>query len=279
MMTKLIRSPLKTHGGKSRLLRYIKELSGKVRFDEWVEPFVGSGVVWLNMGPGMASIADKSKHIAYFFKGLQNGSITPNVIESRLLGEGELLLERGAEHYYKVRERFNKDGDPFDYLFLTRTCFNGVIRFNQAGGFNVPFCKEPGRMNKNAIDSVIRNIDAVIGLFERSRVRVNCQDFEATIGGCIGSDPLIYCDPPYIGLESKYIDGWSERDERRLYSSLKGSRRKFIFSTWIRKGEQLNPWVERLWGEFKCLEVAHRYVSGPKAKNRPKVTEGFFYNF
>lgn len=55
------------------------------------------------------------------------------------------MLEKGQAHSYEVRERFNQMGNPLDLLFLNRSSFNGILRFNQQGKFNVPFGHKPAR--------------------------------------------------------------------------------------------------------------------------------------
>lgn len=69
--------------------------------------------------------------------------------------EGEELRITDGDHYYKVRERFNKHGKSLDFLLLNRACFDGMIRFNRAGGFNVPFCRNPERFSKALIAKIV----------------------------------------------------------------------------------------------------------------------------
>ncbi len=105
----------------------------------WIEPFVGSGVVVFNVQPKAALLTDSNVHVISLYQGVQNGRISPRSVREHLEHEGGKLLRLGEEHYYRIRDRFNATGDPLDFLFLNRACFNGIIRFNKKGKFNVPF--------------------------------------------------------------------------------------------------------------------------------------------
>jgi DNA adenine methylase len=62
------------------------------------------------------------------------------------LKNGDENLKKGGQDYYlEVRKRFNEFGNPLDFLFLNRSCFNGIMRFNSKGGYNVPFGHKPER--------------------------------------------------------------------------------------------------------------------------------------
>ena len=62
--------------------------------------------------------------------------------------EGQLLLtaeDSGYAYYREVKNRFNQEHSPFDFIFLSRAGFNGMMRFNRRGEWNIPFCKKPNR--------------------------------------------------------------------------------------------------------------------------------------
>ena len=131
------------------------ETDGAVR---WVEPFLGSGVVAFNMRPKTALVGDSNPHIIAFYKGVQDGSITPGGVMEFLAKEGELLSKRGEDHYYEVRDRFNSSHGPLDFLFLNRAGFNGLVRFNSNGGYNVPFCRKPRRFSKSYVTKITNQV-------------------------------------------------------------------------------------------------------------------------
>ncbi|GAA8240836.1 hypothetical protein HpKG61_12040 [Helicobacter pylori] len=135
-MMKTLIPPIKSQGIKTKLVDWIKGVSKKVAFERWVEPFMGTGVVAFNIQPKRALLCDSNPHLIRFYQAIQDEKITPKIVREFLNEEGLKLLQSNGEYYYEVRERFNKDCDSLDFLFLNRACFNGMIRFNQKGKFN-----------------------------------------------------------------------------------------------------------------------------------------------
>ncbi|GAA8003678.1 hypothetical protein HpMS63_12680 [Helicobacter pylori] len=90
-----------------------------------------------NIQPKRALLCDSNPHLIRFYQAIQDEKITPKIVREFLNEEGLKLLQSNGEYYYEVRERFNKDCDSLDFLFLNRACFNGMIRFNQKGKFNM----------------------------------------------------------------------------------------------------------------------------------------------
>lgn len=124
----------------------------------WVEPFLGSGAVVLNVMPKRALLADTNPHLVRFYQAVKDGDIDGPKTREFLEHEGRLLCEQGQDHYYRVRDRFNAKGDPLDFLFLNRSCFNGVIRFNKQGKFNVPFGHKPKRFAPAYITKIVNQV-------------------------------------------------------------------------------------------------------------------------
>ncbi|MCG2774855.1 MAG: Dam family site-specific DNA-(adenine-N6)-methyltransferase, partial [Desulfobacterales bacterium] len=137
--------PIKSQGIKTKLVPWIKNIVPSEFNGVWIEPFSGTGVVAFNIMPKNAILADTNPHIISFYQAIADGVITPERTKKFLKAEGEKLLKKGEDHYYYIRERFNNEHSPLDFLFLNRSCFNGMIRFNKKGGFNVPFCRKPQR--------------------------------------------------------------------------------------------------------------------------------------
>lgn len=140
--------PIKSQGIKTKLVDWIGNCASHVDYDRWVESFSGTGVVAFNVQPKSALLCDSNPHLIAFYKSVQSRKITGERTKRFLIENGKRLLKSDEEHYYIVRDRFNKSGNPLDFLFLSRSCFNGMMRFNKSGGFNVPFCKKPNRFAK-----------------------------------------------------------------------------------------------------------------------------------
>ncbi|MDR2841235.1 MAG: Dam family site-specific DNA-(adenine-N6)-methyltransferase, partial [Paludibacter sp.] len=140
---KVIVPPIKSQGIKTKLVPWIKEIAPKVE-GRWIEPFLGTGVVAFNSGYEKAILNDTNPHIINFYKLVQEHKITVSSMKQYLENEGKLLREadnNGYEHYLKVRARFNSgEYSPFDFIFLSRAGFNGMMRFSSKGNWNIPFC-------------------------------------------------------------------------------------------------------------------------------------------
>ena len=193
--------PLKCQGIKTKLVEWIKDHAILENDGTWIEPFMGSGVVGFNVSPSRAIFSDVNPHIVSFYNAIKEGKITVGIAKEFLEKEGALLREKGEDHYYKVRERFNKNGSSLDMLFLNRACFNGVMRFNKKGGFNVPFGHKPERFAKAYITKITNQIKYVSDALSQYDWRFVCQDFRKTISSA-SQDDFIYCDPhQYVGTQ------------------------------------------------------------------------------
>jgi len=153
--------PLKCQGIKTKLVEWIKDHAILEEAGTWIEPFMGSGVVGFNVRPDRAIFADVNPHIVNFYHAIKDGKITVGIAKEFLEKEGALLQKKGENHYYEVRERFNKNGNSLDMLFLNRACFNGVMRFNKKGAFNVPFGHKPEYFAKAYITKITNQIKYV----------------------------------------------------------------------------------------------------------------------
>ena len=146
--------PIKCQGIKTKLVPIIKHSVQLNDHGIWIEPFMGSGVVGFNVMPKNAVFADSNPHLINFYNAIVRDEIDGLKVRKFLEKEGGELSKFGKDYYYEVRERFNQKHTPLDFLFLNRSCFNGVIRFNKKGGFNVPFGHKPERFSKAYITKI-----------------------------------------------------------------------------------------------------------------------------
>lgn len=277
-MKKLIVPPIKSQGIKTKLVSWIKSIIPDDYNDVWIEPFMGTGVVAFNINPKKAILSDTNPHLINFYKAVQKKEITPNKVKIFLNNEGNLLLEKGEEHYYKIRERFNKSHDPMDFLFLNRSCFNGMIRFNKNGGFNVPFCRKPQRFAKAYITKIINQVEYVDYIISSNDYEFICQDFKLAIKAA-SKNNIIYCDPPYIDRHTDYFNSWDGNHEEKLYASLSETESYFILSTWHHNDYRENQYIKLLWDKFQILTKEHYYHVGAKENNRNAMIEALITNF
>lgn len=278
MNTKVCVPPIKSQGIKTKLVPWIKSIVPNDFSGVWVEPFMGTGAVAFNVAPHHAILCDTNPHLINFYSGMASGEITPEVVKEFLVREGALLLSKGEVHYYFVRERFNTEHSPLDFLFLNRAGFNGMIRFNRKGGFNIPFCRKPERFAQAYVTKITNQVAWACKIIKTKAFIFKCQDFSKTIFESSTSD-IIYCDPPYIDRHADYYNGWNEMNERKLFDNLSAFKGRFILSTWHHNDYRENEYVKSLWSKHKVITREHFYHVGGKEENRNPVIEALVTNF
>ena len=270
--------PLKCQGIKTKLTEWIKDHSTLENKGTWYEPFMGSGVVGFNVCPPRAIFADVNPHIVNFYNAIKKGKITAGIAKEFLEQEGDILRTRGESYYYEVRERFNRSGESLDFLFLNRACFNGVMRFNRKGFFNVPFGHKPNRFAKSYVTKITNQIKYVTQATSQYDWKFTCTDFRKLIPQATEGD-FIYCDPPYIGRHVDYYNSWGEQEEQKLYDLLSTTPTKFILSTWHSNRYRNNPAIEKYTYRFTILTREHFYHVGASEENRNPMLEAIVLNY
>jgi DNA adenine methylase len=278
MITKVGVPPIKSQGIKTKLVPWIKSIVPNNFTGTWIEPFMGTGAVAFNVAPHRAILCDTNPHLINFYSSITNGEINSDVTREYLVREGELLLTKGEDHYYFIRDRFNAEHAPLDFLFLNRAGFNGMIRFNKKGGFNIPFCRKPQRFAQAYVTKICNQVDWVGKIIKTKDFVFKCQDFNKTISEASASD-IVYCDPPYIGRHVDYYNGWSESNEEELFRKTSDFVGKFILSTWHHNDFRENEYIKNLWSKHFILTREHFYHVGGKEKNRNPVIEALVTNF
>ena len=277
--------PIKSQGIKTKLVPWINNLiltSGISLNTRWIEPFFGTGVVGFNSPvKGMHIVGDTNPHIINFYQQVQSGKITPYTMRTYLERESKLLEmadEDGYAHYRLVRSRFNQEHNPYDFIFLSRAGFNGMMRFNKSGDWNIPFCKKPGRFAPAYITKICNQIRSVAQIIRKEEWNFNNASFLETIAQA-GEGDIIYCDPPYYGRYVDYYNGWTEKDEEELFHALSQTRAKFILSTWHHNDYRPNEMIKRFWHRFNVVTKEHFYHNGGKIENRHSMVEAMVFNF
>jgi DNA adenine methylase len=239
---------------------------------------MGTGVVAFNIAPSNALLCDTNPHLVNFYSSLGRGEIASGDVRAYLMAEGETLLKKGEDHYYELRDRFNKHHSPLDFLFLNRAGFNGMIRFNRKGEFNIPFCRKPQRFAPAYITKIVNQVAWVETLLRRKNFVFKCQDFTKTIMEASSGD-IVYCDPPYIDRHVDYYSGWNESNETALFAAVSKFAGNFILSTWHHSDYRENVYIGKLWGQFQILTREHFYHVGGKEENRNPMVEALVVNF
>ena len=188
------------------------------------------------------------------------------------------MATRGQDYYYYVRDRFNSSGNPLDFLFLNRSCFNGVIRFNRQGAFNVPFGHKPQRFAPAYITKIVNQVDCFRAATRLLDWRFACQDYQDTIREASDHD-FVYCDPPYIGRHVDYYHHWDARCESSLHAELNNTSARFMLSTWHSNQHRENGFIRTLWSEFTVSTQEHFYHVGAREMNRKPMLEALITNY
>jgi DNA adenine methylase len=278
-MHKIIVPPIKSQGIKTKLVPWICALIPQNE-GRWIEPFLGTGVVAFNVGFKKNILSDINPHVIHFYNSIKNREITPSIVRKYLEKEGEILSEsdeNGYAHYKFIRDRFNEHFSPLDFLFLSRAGFNGMIRFNNKGKWNIPFCKKPSRFSKAYITKIVNQVAKVSSLIN-SNWNFQTKDFRDIIHSAKEND-IIYCDPPYHGRYVDFYNGWTDDDEKDLFNALFSTKAKFILSTWHHNDYRDNLMIKKYWHEFNIVTRDHFYHSGGKIENRNSVVEALVFNY
>lgn len=282
MNRKIIVPPIKSQGIKTKLVPWIMELVPEIN-GKWIEPFLGTGVVAFNANFKQTILNDTNPHIINFYKGIQKKEITAPLMKQYLEHEGKLLSiaeDSGYEHYRKIRSRFNSgEYSPYDFIFLSRAGFNGMMRFNKKGNWNIPFCKKPNRFAQSYITKICNQVSNVSAIIKQEPNWTFYNKNFADIIPLATKGDIIYCDPPYFGRYVDYYNGWTELDEELLFNLLSKTKSKFILSTWHHNDWRENEMITKFWKKFNIITKDHFYHSGGKIENRRTIVEALVCNF
>lgn len=184
-----VRPFLKWAGNKYQILHRIQQHLPEGK--RLVEPFVGSGALFLNSDYERYLLADSNRDLINLYNLLKKEG--PGFIEyCRQLFTAE---NNKAETYYALREEFNATDDVRRksalFIYFNRHGYNGLCRYNKKGGFNVPF----GRYKKPYFPAA-----EMLHFHHKSKKAIfKHQDFEKLVASTKPGD-VIYCDPPYVPL-------------------------------------------------------------------------------
>ena len=290
-----LKSPIKWAGGKSKLMNKIQEVYNNDFFWNsekytYIELFGGGGSSWLfvlqNYRPKRVIVNDINPNVINLWRCIQNYPIA-------LCGELESIVSNylyfdwdgRKEFFLDLRKSFNEKKDLLtgintdvrmaaEFLFLNKTCFNGLWRTNSKGEFNTPFGKpmnldrEPNIYDKNNIMLLSNWI---------KEVEFICRDYKDVIGDDVSGDVLVYMDPPYRGTWTDYSkESFGEQEQIELSHYMKKLKDRGFFV--IQSNSKCNDgFFEEHYKEFeiKTLDGVQRNIR-PTAER--KVQEILIYN-
>ena len=197
---------VKAAGGKTRLLA---ELVARMpdRFGRYYEPFAGGAALFFRVAPRRAVLSDANADLMAVYRALAQD------VDAVIRRLEQHRAEHGERHYYAVRDDWNQRDPAWPlieraaaFVYLNKTCFNGLWRVNRAGAFNVAL----GRYADPAICAP-ETLRAAAAVLQRATLREG--DYRAAIADARRGD----FDPPYDGTFGAYTaDGFGDVEQAEL---------------------------------------------------------------
>ena len=180
---KIILPFLKWAGGKRWLVSQHPELFPN-SFNTYIEPFLGSGAVYFHMQPNQAVLADTNADLINTYKQIKENWQPITAILKKYHNK------HSKEFYYKIRAKSFRDPikKAARFIYLNRTCWNGLYRVNLNGKFNVPI----GTKNKVMLDT--DNFETIS--MQLNNAHLKTSDFQNIIDTA-EKDDFLFVDPPY----------------------------------------------------------------------------------
>lgn len=266
---------MKWAGGKSRLLsQLVPLLPPGVELMRHVEPFVGGAAMFFALAPSRALLCDINPALVNVYQSVRDH------VDGVIAELERLSREHDARAYYRVRERYNRARklEPIEraamFIYLNKTCFNGLHRVNQKGEFNVPMgrYKDPRILHADALRAASRRLQDA---------SVRCAGFETLLTHARPGD-FVYFDPPYepvsdtASFTSYAQDGFGREDQLRL---------RDVYAALDRRGCKLMlsnsdvPFIRDLYRGFQLDTVSAARAINCNAKKRGPVQELVVRNY
>lgn len=236
-------------GGKARLvarlLPYVPSLRPQ---GTYYEPFLGAGSLFFAVQPRRAVLADQNPDLIQCFERVKT---RPDLVWRHLR---TLLSRQARADYYALRAEFNASGASYRaaalFIYLNKTCFNGIWRVNRNGEFNVPYGAKAYAGFPTLAD--LMRCSATL-----APATLFASDFETTLVSAESGD-FVYLDPPYLPLSSTaffrhYTVGrFAPEDHERvaLAATELAARGAIVMVT-----EGDSPLVRKWYRDFQIFEV------------------------
>lgn len=264
-------------GGKGRIIPQLEPLLppgvDKMRH---VEPFVGGGALFFSRLPKRALLCDINPSLINTYTSIRDD------VDGVIAGLEKLAVGHGKERYYATREKYNElkkaGGNPTQraamFIYLNKTCFNGLHRVNRRGEFNVPI---GSYKNPRIVDPA--------GLHVASDVLKRAKIVESGFDGLLKSarpGDFVYFDPPYepvsttASFTSYTKNGFNQEDQTRL---------RDVYNELDRRGCKLMlsnsdvPFIRELYKDHNIDIVAAPRAINCNARRRGKVSEVVVRNY
>ena len=290
---------VKWAGGKGSLLNQLNKYyplelkNGEIEC--YIEPFVGGGAVLIdilqNYKVKEAYAFDINKNLINSYNIIKN-NVNELIYNLKILEKEYLRLEKEArkEYFYNIREQYNSyklDKDEkslqkaVEFIFLNRTCFNGLYRVNKNGDFNVPvgnyknptICDEG---NLKALSRLIKNVKFQYGNYKTSQEYIKKNTF-------------VYFDPPYrplnvtSGFTSYTKEDFDDENQKELalfYKELSNKKVKVMLSNSNPKNtNKKDCFFENIYKGFNINEVYAKRMINANSNGRGEISELLITNY
>lgn len=298
-MRKEIAKPfLKWAGGKGQLLDkfsklYPEELNNG-EIETYIEPFVGGGAVFFdimqNYNIQKAVIIDLNKELINCYRCIKFD--VEELIKQLDKIEKEFLplsMDERKNYFLKTRERYNTihlNGKydfekASDFIFLNKTCYNGLYRVNSKGGFNVPFGKYKNPLicdsnNLRLINKILQKVEVKYGDYSI------CKEY-------LNKNAFAYFDPPYRPLVNKnsFIgyskNGFDDSDQIKLAEFVKtasASGCKIMLSNSDPKNiDKQDNFFDDIYKDLNIQRIEAKRMINCQSDKRGNVTEIVVRNY
>ena len=262
---------VKWAGGKSASLAQISSYFPKNgSYERYFEPFIGGGAMFFRLQPHESYLFDLNESLIELYQIVRDD--VDHLIQALQKHHND------RDYFYEVRAKQPDTLSPVEraarFIFLNRTCYNGLYRVNRSGQFNVPF----GRY-KNPRICDVDNLRAANDALQKAHLEA--ADFESLLSRA-GRGDLIYFDPPYEPLSrtanfTTYTsDGFTSEDQRRLAN---------VFRTLDARGCMLMasnssaPLIYELYDGYHIHEINVRRAINSDPDGRGSIKELLITNF
>lgn len=207
MKNKLIPPVIKWSGSKRPIAHKLSKLFPNT--NKFYDPFVGGGAILPYFQNKPAIVGDIILELIALWNLIKNDQT--KVIKEYTI-RWEKLQRDGYTVYYEIRDNFNKTKNPLDFIFLSRTCVNGLIRYNKNGEFNNSLHHTRPGIHPSRFERIINDWSKWV-----QNVEFKNQDYRETIADARKGD-TVFLDPPYVGTKARYIP--QSFDYKVFYSEL-----------------------------------------------------------
>ncbi|MGB6329785.1 MAG: DNA adenine methylase [Halarcobacter sp.] len=225
MKNKKTFQPIIKWSGSKRKIAYDINNMFPENFNSYYEPFIGGGSILYTVTEHKKIASDINKPLIDLWTLIRDN---PNELYEHYLNNWQLLNDDNNEEAYKtfynVRERFNELYNPADLFFLSRTCVNGLIRFNKQGEFNNSLHYTRKGIHPDRLKNILNDWSSRISNTEFH----NC-DYSKSLEYLKKGD-FVYLDPPYFNTKGMYYGAININDFLNYLEKLNSLGIRYLLS-------------------------------------------------